>query len=74
MRPSWIVCFRSRSLGAERIVLGSDAARRSSFHAFGGMPGLVYLPQRFISRLWESGGEKLVQQILVTNPARFLAF
>jgi phosphotriesterase-related protein len=60
--------------GAERIMLGSDAARRSSFHAYGGMPGLVYLPQRFIPRLRESGGEQLVQQILVTNPARFLAF
>jgi len=60
--------------GAERIMLGGDVARRSSFHAYGGMPGLAYLPQRFIPRLRESGGEELVQQILVTNPARFLAF
>ena len=60
--------------GAERIVLGGDVARRSSFRAYGGMPGLAYLPQRFIPRLQESGGEELVRQILVTNPARFLAF
>ena len=60
--------------GAERIVLGGDVARRSSFRAYGGMPGLAYLPQRFIPRLLKEGGEGLVQQILVTNPRRFLAF
>lgn len=60
--------------GTERIMLGGDVARRSSFHAYGGMPGLVYLPKRFIPRLRESGGEELVRQILVSNPARFLAF
>ncbi len=59
---------------AERIVLDGDVARRSSFRAYGGMPGMVYLPQRFIPRLREGGSEELVQQILVTNPARFLAF
>lgn len=60
--------------GAERILLGGDIARRSAFHAYGGMPGLAYLPQQFISRLRQSGGEELVHQILVTNPARYLAF
>jgi predicted metal-dependent phosphotriesterase family hydrolase len=60
--------------GGERIVLGGDVARRSSFRAYGGLPGLAYLPQRFIPRLLKEGGEALVQQILVTNPRRFLAF
>jgi phosphotriesterase-related protein len=58
--------------GAERILLGGDVARRSAFRAYGGMPGLVYLPQRFIPRLREMGGEELVRQILIANPARFL--
>lgn len=60
--------------GAERILLGGDVARRSSFHIYGGMPGLAYLPQQFIPRLRQSGGEELVRQILVTNPARYLVF
>ena len=60
--------------GAERIVLGGDVAWRSSFRAYGGMPGMAYLPERFVPRLRESGGDELVQQILVTNPARYLAF
>ncbi len=60
--------------GAERILLGSDVARRSSFRSYGGMPGLAYLPERFIPRLRDAGGEELVYQILVANPARFLAF
>jgi predicted metal-dependent phosphotriesterase family hydrolase len=60
--------------GAERIVLGGDVAWRSSFRAYGDMPGMAYLPERFLPRLWESGGDELVQQILVTNPARYLAF
>jgi 5-phospho-D-xylono-1,4-lactonase len=60
--------------GAQRLMLGGDVARRSSFHAHGGMPGLAYLPRRFIPRLLARGGEELVKQILVTNPARFLSF
>lgn len=60
--------------GKERLTLGGDVARRSSFHAYGGMPGLVYLPKRFIPRLRQMAGDDLVHTILVTNPARFLAF
>jgi predicted metal-dependent phosphotriesterase family hydrolase len=60
--------------GAERILLGGDVARRSSFRSYGGMPGLAYLPERFIPWLRDAGGEELVHQILVANPARFLAF
>jgi phosphotriesterase-related protein len=60
--------------GAERILLGGDVARRSSFISYGGMPGLAYLPRRFMPRLKEAGDEKLVRHVLVDNPARFLAF
>lgn len=60
--------------GADRLTLGGDVARRSSFRAYGGMPGLAYLPTRFIPRLRELAGQELVHTILVSNPARFLAF
>ncbi len=60
--------------GAERLTLGGDVARRSGFHAYGGMPGLVYLPTRFVPRLRAMAGDDLVHTILVSNPARFLAF
>lgn len=60
--------------GGDRLTLGGDVARRASFRAYGGMPGLAYLPKRFIPRLREMGGQELVHTILVTNPARFLAF
>ncbi|MGE5141441.1 MAG: phosphotriesterase [Rudaea sp.] len=60
--------------GVERLTLGGDVARRSSFHAYGGMPGLAYLPRRFIPRLREMGGAEMVHALLVTNPARFAAF
>ncbi len=60
--------------GAERLTLGGDVARRSAFHAYGGMPGMVYLAKRFVPRLRDMGGQELARAILVSNPARFLAF
>lgn len=60
--------------GAARLLLGGDVARRSSFRAYGGLPGMTYLPAVFIPRLARVAGEELVHQILVDNPARFLAF
>jgi predicted metal-dependent phosphotriesterase family hydrolase len=60
--------------GADRLTLGGDVARRSSFRAYGGMPGMAYLPKRFIPRLRRLAGEELVHTILVSNPARFLAY
>lgn len=60
--------------GEDRILLGGDVARRSSFTSYGGMPGLAYLPRRFVPRLVEAGGELLASKILVDNAARFLAF
>ncbi len=60
--------------GAGRILLGGDVGRRSSFRAYGGLPGMAYLPQRFIPRLRERGGEELVRHLLVTNPRDLLSF
>lgn len=60
--------------GRDRLLLGGDVARRSSFAAYGGMPGMAYLGDRFVPRVREAGGDELVDAVLVTNPARLLAF
>jgi predicted metal-dependent phosphotriesterase family hydrolase len=60
--------------GADRLLLGGDVARRSSFRAYGGLPGMAYLPSVFVPRLARIAGEDLVRTVLVHNPARFLAF
>jgi phosphotriesterase-related protein len=58
---------------SERILLGGDVARRTRYRAYGGMPGLAYLPQRFIPRLEQLAGADLVTAVLETNPQRLLA-
>jgi len=58
---------------SERIVLGSDVARRTRYLAYGGMPGLAYLGQRFVPRLIEVGGVALADAVLRDNPQRLLA-
>jgi 5-phospho-D-xylono-1,4-lactonase len=57
---------------ADRLLLGGDVARRTRYRAYGGMPGLDYLPARFLPRLLASGGPDLTDTILVRNPARWL--
>ncbi len=59
---------------AERILLGGDVARSSRYIAYGGMPGLQYLPKRFIPRLEKELGTETMDLILRTNPARYLTF
>ncbi|MGW8482955.1 phosphotriesterase family protein [Microbacterium sp. NPDC055903] len=60
--------------GADRILLGGDVARRTRYRAYGGMPGLAYLGERFLPRLRAEGGDALVEQVLVANPARWLTW
>jgi phosphotriesterase-related protein len=60
--------------GARRVLLGGDVARRTRYVAYGGMPGLAYLPERFVPRLEAEGGPELVRSVLVDNPARLLAW
>jgi phosphotriesterase-related protein len=57
----------------ERILVGADVARRSRFRAYGGLPGLAYLPERFWPRLERRVGAGIGHGIQVTNPARWLA-
>ncbi|MCP2163876.1 phosphotriesterase family protein [Goodfellowiella coeruleoviolacea] len=58
--------------GAQRLLLGGDVARRRRYRAYGGLPGLDYLPRRFVPRLERAGGAELVHTVLVANPARLL--
>ena len=58
--------------GGARLLLGGDVARRTRYRAYGGMPGLDYLPRRFVPRLRQEGGDDLVDAMLRTNPARLL--
>lgn len=57
---------------ASRLLLGGDVARRTRYAAYGGMPGLAYLGERFVPRLRTELDDDVVTQILVTNPARVL--
>jgi phosphotriesterase-related protein len=59
--------------GADRLLLGGDVARRTRYRAYGGLPGLDYLPTRFLPRVRDRLGEELLHRLLVTNPARLLA-
>lgn len=57
-----------------RLLLGGDVARRSRYVAYGGMPGLAYLFDRFVPRVRERVGDAAAQEILSDNPARWLAW
>ena len=60
--------------GGGNILLGGDVARRSRYLAYGGMPGLRYLFDRFVPRLRNEVGDQITDQILVDNPARWLTW
>ncbi len=60
--------------GADRILLGGDVARRTRYQAYGGMPGLRYLGERFVPRLVAQGGAELADAVLRRNPATWLTW
>lgn len=60
-------------VGAERILLGGDVARRTRYISYGGMPGLAYLGERYLPRLRDAVGDEAVERMLIANPARLLA-
>lgn len=58
----------------ERLMLSSDAARRSMWAVHGGL-GMVWLATRFVEILGDLGvAAAAIDTMLKTNPARFLAF
>lgn len=57
----------------DRILLGGDVARATRYLAYGGMPGLAYLGERYVPRLRALVGDEAVDRMLIANPARLLA-
>jgi len=70
-----LACLEASVAGGagDRIVLGGDVARRSRYLAYGGMPGLSYLPLRFLPRLAGRIDRTAYSKITVENAARLLA-
>lgn len=60
--------------GGERVLLGGDVARRTRYVAYGGMPGLAYLFERFVPRVRQALGDAALEALLVANPARWLGW
>lgn len=56
-----------------RIMLGGDVARASRYISYGGMPGLAYLPRRFLPRLAERVSEETYRALTRDNGARLLS-
>lgn len=59
-------------VGADRILLGGDVARRTRYISYGGLPGLAYLGERYLPRLRIAIGSDAVERMLVANTARLL--
>jgi 5-phospho-D-xylono-1,4-lactonase len=60
--------------GGNRVLLGGDVARRTRYVAYGGMPGLAYLFERFVPRVRGAVGDAEIDRLLVANPARWLSW
>ena len=59
--------------GAERLLVGGDVARRSRYLGYGGMPGLEYLPKRFLPRLRDCIDESTYDLVTTGNGSRLLS-
>lgn len=58
---------------SKQIIWGGDLARMSYLTAYGGGPGMAYVPGQFTVRLKEEGfSYEVIQDVFVNNPARAL--
>ncbi|MEO6199557.1 MAG: aryldialkylphosphatase [Cryobacterium sp.] len=57
-----------------QVLIGGDVARRSRYRAYGGLPGLAYLGERYLPHLRERLGDEAVHGMLTRNAQRFLAW
>ncbi|MCL2217509.1 MAG: hypothetical protein FWB91_10905 [Defluviitaleaceae bacterium] len=59
----------------DRIMIGGDWGRASYLKAYGGSPGMEFIPKTLAKQMPEYGiSDTLINKIFVENPARFLAF
>jgi len=60
--------------GGDRLLLGGDVARRTRYLAYGGIPGLRQLGDRFVPRMVATIGQEAVDRIQRTNAASWLVW
>jgi predicted metal-dependent phosphotriesterase family hydrolase len=59
----------------KQLVWGGDLARKSYLAAYGGGPGMAYVPDQFVKRLKDQGfTQEVIDDIFIHNPARALTF
>lgn len=58
----------------DRLLLGGDVARARRYRAYGGLPGLRYLTERYLPRVRSAIGAEATAAVLVDNPARWLSW
>lgn len=56
-----------------QVLLGTDVGRSSMLRAYGGGPGMDVLGREFLPRVRRILGEETSRNLMVANPARFLA-
>ena len=60
---------------ADRIMIGGDWGRSSYLQAYGGEPGLEFIPRHMPLMMKEYGiDENIIHKIFIENPKRFLAY
>ncbi|SDS15522.1 phosphotriesterase family protein [Microlunatus soli] len=67
----WKVAEQTEAVG---ILLGGDVARATRYRSYGGLPGLDYLPRRFLPRLRSELSPASYSAIVGGNAARWLTF
>jgi len=72
---AWLLAQMLAEGFADRLMLGTDGARRSLWTALGGKPGLAWLATGFVGVMEAAGIDSDVRRhLFIDNPARVLAF
>jgi 5-phospho-D-xylono-1,4-lactonase len=72
---AWLLAQMLAEGFEDRLMLGTDGARRSLWRALGGSPGLAWLATGFVDVLEAVGiDQKIRRRLFVDNPARVLSF
>lgn len=72
--PKAAMLVRLAQAGYEdRLLISQGLSRRSELIAYGGSPGWIYLPERFVLELMRAGGSaEFVRTLIIDNPANAL--
>jgi 5-phospho-D-xylono-1,4-lactonase len=72
---AWLIGEMVAAGFSDRLMLGTDGARRTLWSAYGGSPGLARLLTDFVPSLQGRGvDERTIRRLLVENPRRWLTF